>query len=227
MKTRSIGTIAVAAALVAALAVPMFAQATAGSGTGTGTGSGTQLTAQQRADRAAARKAARKAKKDALEAARKAKKAARQAARSSEASATKGQREEQLKNRISNILAARDRRFDAATANITKRIGRVSALTDKVEGAGGNVGGVRSSLDAARGHLATALALEADAADLFNAVPGASNRRAAFTTARAKGRGAVAELKLARSSVRDAAQALRVIVRELRSQNATETVNAQ
>ena len=59
--------------------------------------------------------------------------------------------------------------------------------------------GVRVSLDKARALVAQAKAEEAKAVELFKAVPGATNKRAAFNAARAQGRIAVQTLTDARA----------------------------
>jgi len=220
MNKKTFGTIAIVAALAAVLAVPVFAQA----GRGNGDAHGRDKTV------IAAKKAQAKAKAKAKVAVKKAKNAVNRGRRSGEASDAvkpKGQRQAQLEKRISNKLAARKHRFDAVNANLTARIGRLAVLTTRVAAAGGDVSAVNAKLDIARQHLANALALEQAAIAKFQAVPTATGRHAAFVEARAAGRAAVAELKLARVAIRDAAASLRVVVRGLHSETASETVDAQ
>lgn len=150
--------------------------------------------------------------------------------RSAEAKAKlREQKLENLRKRIANRLRARKARFDAAAANISKRIERVDAIADKVEAAGGDVSAVRAKLDEARTNLANALALENQTIDEFNAIPAASNRKAAFVGAKVAGRAGVARLKAARTSLREAAHLLRDVVEALREQagsaDGTSTAN--
>lgn len=191
MKQKTIGTIAIVAALVAVLAVPVLAE-------GTRSGRGVRRNLPTVAQ---ARKAAR----------------AGQNTGSSESSRTlratlRGQKLAQLNKNIANKLRARKHRFDAVSANLNKRIDRIASLATTVAAAGGDVSAVNAKLDSARQHLAAALALEQETIGMFNAIPSAGNRRAAFFEARAQGRKAVAELKLTRIAIRDAAATLRVVV---------------
>jgi len=248
MKRRTIGTIAVIVALLAAIAVPGLAGAGQG---GTGKAKKAEHAAVKVAKKAArsaksngdkaAKKAAKKAARNAAKAARKAAQAARKAARKAARAAkkaarasgettgaAKGQPKAKLEKRIANVTAARGHRFGAASSNLTRRISRIAALAVAVDSAGGDVSGVNAKLDEARAHLQTALALEDDAIVALRAVADAplGERRAAFRAAKAKGRLAVAELKATRVSIREAARALRVIVGDLRSSDATGTVDA-
>ena len=230
MNKKTIGTIAIVAALVAVLAVPVLAQAGRGNAA-TPTRDKTTIAAtkaQAKVDakaKAAAKKAQRAAAKSAAKAAREAK---RTAAKSARAAAKAEAKKAQLQKRIGNKLNARTHRFDAAGANLTKRISRLAALAIRVEAAGGDVSGVNAKLDIARQHLASALALEQAAIAKFQAIPTAVNRKAAFVEARNAGRVAVAELKVTRVAIRDAAASLRIVVKGLLpSETATETVNAQ
>lgn len=124
-------------------------------------------------------------------------------------------RSENLRKRVNNRVRARAARFDAAGANIGKRIDRVAAIADKVEAAGGDVGVVRTKLDEARDRLATAKAIEVQLAEELNAITAAADKRSAFEAAKSTGRRAVAELKLARSALREAAHLLRGQIEEL------------
>lgn len=122
-----------------------------------------------------------------------------------------------LKKRIENVLRARRARFDAAYANISKRIARVSAIADKVAAAGGDVSGVRAKLSSASAHLASAHDLEAATAAAFRAVPTSGDKKAAFSAARTQGRMAVAQLVKARVDLRDATVALQKVVNQLKT----------
>ncbi len=141
--------------------------------------------------------------------------------------AAKGQMREQMMNRIENVLRARKARFDAAQANVNKRIARVTVLADKVEALGGDVTTARAALDSARNHLAKANELEAIAIAKFKAIPDAADKHAAFVEARSAARLAVAELKAARVELRTAAQSLRATIEQLKSEVETGTVDAQ
>jgi len=210
MKKKSIGTIAIVAALVAMLAVPVLAQAgrqtpRASKGRGAAT-SVTTTRARTLANPSASGNGS--------------------ASASATASAKgKGQPVSKLQKRISNVLAARKHRFDAVSANLNKRIDRMASLVATVGAAGGDVAGANAELDAARQHLAAALALETEARTMLQQIPSASNRHAAFVAARAKGRAAVIELKLTRNSIRSSALSLRIVVAGLRSQTASETAD--
>jgi len=218
MNKKAVGTMAIAAALIAALAVPVLAEAGAGNG---------RLKDKKAVAEAKikARKAVRSTNKASSEASRTAAKAQRAATKAQRKAARKAKHEAQLKKRISNKLNARQHRFAAVGANLTKRINRIASLATTVAAAGGDVSAVNAKLDSARAHLAAALALEQETIAKFNAIPTAENRRAAFFDARAKGREAVAELKLTRFEIRDAAQLLRSVVDGLKA--AAEPVDAQ
>jgi len=226
MKKKTLGTIAIVAALVAVLAVPVFAQA-ARSTAATGPAAAVATTRAQAKAEAKAKLAAKKAQRAADKAAAKAAREAKRAAKSAAKAMAKGQRQAQLQKRIGNKLNARKHRFDAASANLNKRIDRLAALATTVAAAGGDVSGVNAKLDIARQHLANALALEQTAIAKFQAIPAAADRKAAFVEARAAGRAAVAELKVTRVAIRDAAAALRLVVTTLPSVTPSETVNAQ
>lgn len=136
------------------------------------------------------------------------------------AAARGGQPQANLERRISNVLDARKRRFDAASKSIEARLGRVSALADKVEAAGGDVTAARAYLDEAEEALAVAAALEQDTATELKGVSAAQNKKAALSGAKASGRKAVAQLKLARSNVVLAIQELRGVVQALEQSGA-------
>ena len=121
----------------------------------------------------------------------------------------KGQPTENLKRRIDNVLRARAKRFDTAADVIAKRIARVSLLADKVEAAGGDVSKVRTALAEASAALAEAKTLEAAAVAKFQAVPEATDRKAAFRDAKAAGKVATKQLKVARAKLIEGVHALR------------------
>jgi len=126
------------------------------------------------------------------------------------------QRLDLLRQRIALVLANRKLRFDFVTDRVTTRIARVSGLADSVEKAGGDVSGVRVSLDKARALVAQAGVAEAKAVEMFKAVPGATNRKAAFDAARAQGRIAAQTLNNARLTLRNAVLNLRAIANGLK-----------
>jgi len=128
-----------------------------------------------------------------------------------------GQPAKNLAKRITNVLAARKRRFDAASNAINAHIARVSALTDKVEAAGGDVSKVRGYLAEATDALAAAKDLEQEASTKLDAVPGSSHPRATLAEARASGAKAVARLKVARKKVVLAVHELRAVVKGMKS----------
>jgi hypothetical protein len=119
------------------------------------------------------------------------------------------------------VLAARKRRFDAASAAITAHIARVSAVADKVATSGGDVSKARSYLTEATDAVAAANSLEQQAADQLKAIPGSGNPKAKLAAARASGSKAVAELKLARTKVVLAIHELRAVVKAMKKPNET------
>jgi TolA-binding protein len=126
------------------------------------------------------------------------------------------QRLELLKQRIELVLANRKSRFDLVAERVTARIARLSTLADQVEKAGGDVSGVRASLEDARDIVAQARSAEAKAVSMFEAVPAATNKRAAFAAARAQGRIAARTLDNARLKLRNAVLNLRAITNGLK-----------
>jgi len=126
------------------------------------------------------------------------------------------QRLELLKQRIALVLANRKLRFDLVADRVTTRIAKVSALADQVQNAGGDVIGVRASLDKARPLVSQAKEAEAKAVELFKAVPGATDKKAAFNAARAQGKLAVKTLENARLTLRNAVLNLRAIANGLK-----------
>jgi hypothetical protein len=131
--------------------------------------------------------------------------------------AGQGQPAAALAKRIANVLAARKRRFDAASKAISAHITRVSALADKVEVAGGDVSKARDYLGKATDAVASANALEQETAAEFRAISGASNRRSAFKSARTSGARAVAQLKIARANVVLALRELRSVTNAMKT----------
>jgi hypothetical protein len=133
-----------------------------------------------------------------------------------------------LKARIVAVLELRKARFDLAAVRVSARIVRVSALADRVGAAGQDVSGVKSGLSGAQSHLDSAKSLEAQAVAAFQAVPNATNKRAAFIAARELGRRAGAELRSARTELRAAITELRAIIQKLKeSASATGSTSVQ
>jgi predicted nucleic acid-binding Zn-ribbon protein len=126
------------------------------------------------------------------------------------------QRLAMLKQRITMVLTNRNRGFDAAAAAILARADRVSAIADKVGKLGGDVSSVSASIDKARKLVADAKAAEAAAAELFKAVPTATDKRAAFGAAKAQARVARQTLHEARLTLRKAILDLRAVVNGLK-----------
>ncbi|MDO8914483.1 MAG: hypothetical protein Q7W16_00160 [Coriobacteriia bacterium] len=124
-------------------------------------------------------------------------------------------RQQRLQERITKVLENRGRGFDAAAAAILRRIDRVSVIASKVESAGADVTDVRASLDKARALVAEAKAADAAADELFKAVPTATDRRAAFTAAKAQAKIARRLLHEARTTLRKAILDLRAVVNGL------------
>ncbi len=209
MNRRTLGTIALIATLVSVLAVPVLAEA--GRGNAQGGAAASERAQAKKALKASGKSNGSAASSNAAAERRAAKREARKAARTSK-----------VAKRISNRLAARKARFDAVTANLERRIERIAALTAKVEAAGGDVSAAEAKLGEARQHLAAALDIEQDAIAKFEAIPGSANQRAAFAAAKARGREAVAELKATRVAIREAAEALRVVVQGLLASEAID-----
>ena len=129
------------------------------------------------------------------------------------ATAPKGQPTENLTRRVNNVIAARQRRFKAASAAIDAHRSRVASLTDEVAKSGADVSKVRAYLDESAAALASAQELEAAVeADLLK-VPGSANPKAGLAEARAAGKKAVAQLKVARSKIIDAVHELQSVVK--------------
>jgi hypothetical protein len=124
-------------------------------------------------------------------------------------------RQANLADRIAGALARRAIVFDAAASRISARIERTATLAATVAAAGGDVTAVLAKLDSARAAIVAAKAAEASAVDMFKAVPTATDRRAAFAAARAQARSARASLGEARSFLRNAIMALKVVVNGL------------
>lgn len=102
-----------------------------------------------------------------------------------------GRNKAKLEARIATALKRRAARFDRTSNRLTERLARVSSLADKIAASGGDVSEARSLLDSAKVNLGEASDLEAKAAEQFRGVSSASNRRAAFSTARATARTAI------------------------------------
>jgi hypothetical protein len=136
-------------------------------------------------------------------------------------SAESGQPPENLARRVANVLAARKKRFDAASTAISAHVARVGALADRVEAAGGDVAEVRGHLADATEALAAANTLEDEAAAKVQALPGSSSRKADLVAARASGAGAVAQLKLARAKVVLAVHELRAVAKAAKTPSET------
>ncbi|HEY5506727.1 MAG TPA: hypothetical protein VIK83_04465 [Coriobacteriia bacterium] len=122
-----------------------------------------------------------------------------------------------LKQRIAMVLARRANGFDSAATRIGARIDKVAATAGTVAAAGGDVTGVLSQLDAARTALVAAKTAEATAVDMFNAVPAATDKKAAFNAAKAQAHTARLALMDARSKLRNAILALEVVVNGLQA----------
>jgi hypothetical protein len=124
---------------------------------------------------------------------------------------------EQLKLKISKALLARASSFNATAVSLSTRINTLSAIARRLEKAGGNVRRARKFITAAKRHLAKARSLERQTVASFKAVVSASNRTAAFAAARAKGKLATRQLKLAQADVRSATTELRAVVKRMKA----------
>lgn len=130
-----------------------------------------------------------------------------------------------LKDRIAMVLRVRKARFDFAAERINANINRVASLAGRVQSKGGDVSGVMSKLEAARSALATAKSQEAQAVTLFQAVPNATDKRAAWQTAIAAGKAAGTSLRTARQDLKDAGQVLRAVIQALKAAAGTTGTN--
>jgi hypothetical protein len=135
--------------------------------------------------------------------------------RGAKAIANMAAKQQALRDRIAKALGNRARAFDAAASRIGTRIDDVAVLADKIGLAGGDVSGVKATLDQARGALQSTKDAEAGAVSMFKAVPAAADRKAAFAAARAKAREARADLSDARTFLRSAILKLEAIVSNL------------
>jgi len=129
--------------------------------------------------------------------------------------AARAARKTVLQQRIAMVLSRRANGFDHAAAAIAARIDRLAVTASTVASAGGDVTGVLAQLDAARAALVAAKAAEATAVDMFKAVPDATNKKAAFSAAKAQARTARLGLVDARTKLRNAILALEVVVNGL------------
>ncbi len=126
-------------------------------------------------------------------------------------------RMELLNQRVTMVLGNRTRAFNSIAARLIARIDRVAALADKAEAANGDVSAVRASLDKARALVADAKLAQAEAVTLFKAVPGATDKKAAFTAARAQAKVAMKKLQEARVTLRKAILDLRAVLNGLKA----------
>lgn len=127
-----------------------------------------------------------------------------------------------LRTRIQLALERRQLRFDRA-ANTQRHIRRLGDVAGKVAGKGADVTAVKDLLSQAQGKLDAAKATEQQSVAQFKAVPASADKRAAFKTAKDTAKQAVEQLKGARSLTKQAAEALRSIVKELKSSEGSAT----
>lgn len=139
------------------------------------------------------------------------------AAKQSAKTARQAARLQVLRARIATVLARRAAGFDMVVARISARIDKTRTLAGTVASAGGDVSAVLERLDVAGSDLAAAKAAEATAVDLFKAVPDATDKKAAFAAAKAQAHTARIQLIEARSNLRNAIQALKVVVNGLQT----------
>lgn len=136
------------------------------------------------------------------------------ASRSATATAQLQTRRQMLADRIDKMLANRARAFDQAASQIATRIVDVREIAAKV-GEVGDVSAAIGALDAAQVALDAARAAESQATDMFKAVSGSADRKAAFADAKVKAKAARAGLAEARSLLRTAILRLEVVVNGL------------
>ena len=137
--------------------------------------------------------------------------------RSQTANARLAAKQQALRDRIAKVLTRRATVFDAAASRISARIDRVATMATSAASAGGDVTDVMAKLDVARAAIATAKATEAQAVAAFKAVPDETDRKAAFAAAKALAHTAKTSLDEARTSLRSAIMALKVVVNGLES----------
>ncbi len=122
-----------------------------------------------------------------------------------------------LRTRIQLALERRKLRFDRAGNTLQRHITRLGVLAGKVGAKGGDVTSVKDLLSQAQAKFDSAKATEQQAVQQFNAVPDATDKRAAFQSAKSTAAQAVAQLREARSLTQQAARELRGVVDGLRS----------
>lgn len=120
-----------------------------------------------------------------------------------------------LTDRMNKVLANRERAFNVAADQISRRIEAVASLATTVAAAGGDVTGVLVQLDAARAKVAEAKAAEVTAAEMFRAVLTATDKKAAFKAAKAQAHAARVMLSDSRALLRNAILSLEVVVNGL------------
>ncbi|MCL4079520.1 hypothetical protein MX659_07990 [Coriobacteriia bacterium Es71-Z0120] len=123
---------------------------------------------------------------------------------------------ENLRNRIENVIRAREARFRAAEALLSKKQTRLELLASKVESLGADVSAVRARIEESRQLLEQAREQEQTAIQAMRGVPDATDRRGAFRQARLQAREAVLTLKQSRVALREAARELRQIALALK-----------
>ena len=132
-----------------------------------------------------------------------------------------------LRQRVVVALERRKLHFDTVADRLTNRLARMQTLTDKVAATGQDVSAVRTALSGAQTHLDSAKSLEQQAVTSFQAVPTATDKRAAFQQARALGRQAGAELRSARSQLQSGVSELRTIVQRIKASASSASSNVQ
>jgi hypothetical protein len=131
--------------------------------------------------------------------------------------AAKAAATERLRLTIAEVLRVRALSFGATAGSLTQRINSVGAIATRLQRAGGNVKPARAHIAAAKRHLSKARSLEKQTIARFKAVISASNRPAAFSAARGRGKLATAQLKMAQADIRAATTDLRKVVRRLQT----------
>lgn len=121
----------------------------------------------------------------------------------------------QLRARIGYSLQKRARRYDDASAALTRQRTRLMTLAGTVEKLGGDVSQVRTRLRECEQLLTQAREQEQAAMRLMRQVPNETDKEGAFTRARTQARNAVQTMNQARLRLRTAADLLEDIAEDI------------
>jgi hypothetical protein len=131
---------------------------------------------------------------------------------------TQDRRRDQLQARIERTLRQRKAKFDRVEARLKKRIERLGRIADDAAAKGIDVTAAKAALTKAGEQLAIAAAEEVKAQEMFKAVLDATDKRAAFSAARAQAKVAQKALQRARLEI---VNALRVLHKAIEAAGTT------